>query len=140
MLNIIKINKNNIFINTYINGLLHQYKARYIQQQRIYSKFIQKKINDIIEDDIKSSSKKKFRKHSSKSEETNFEIPKKKEKNRIYFNQRTKDIVKNLRLLAINEVKNIRKFFDFKQRYLRFVIIKKKILIDEFICFNFLFA
>ena len=73
-----------------------------------------KKINDIIEDDIKSSSKKKFRKHSSKSEETNFEIPKKKEKNRIYFNQRTKDIVKNLRLLAINEVKNIRKFFDFK--------------------------
>ena len=74
----------------------------------------QKEIEDLIEDNSIYSSEKKIRKHTSKTDVTNYATPKKKAKTGKYYNQRTKDIVKNLRLIAKSEVKNIRKFFVLK--------------------------
>ena len=61
-----------------------------------------------------TSPKSKFRKHSSKTIETNAESPIKakiRKKSNNFHNQRTKDIAKNLKLIAIEEMKNKNKFF-----------------------------
>ena len=70
--------------------------------------------------DDKNSPKKKSRKSSSKSVEADAESPKKSKKNKkrkkskILQNQRIKDIANNLRQFAIDEVKNIPKYFILK--------------------------
>ena len=73
-----------------------------------------KEIDDLLESDrdfYKNSEKKKYRKSTSKTAETNAESPKKRKKSGNFHNQRIKDIARNLRLIADEEVKNIRKFF-----------------------------
>ena len=73
-----------------------------------------KEIDDLLESDRdfnKNNEKKKYRKSSSKTAETNAESPKKRKKSGNFHNQRIKDIARNLRLIADDEVKNIRKFF-----------------------------
>ena len=57
---------------------------------------------------------KSCRKSSSKTAETNAESPKKRKKSGNFHNQKTKNIANNLKLIAISEVKNMRKFFVLK--------------------------
>ena len=67
--------------------------------------------------DTSKNKEKSCRKSSSKTAETNAESPKKakkRKKSENFHNQRTKNIANNLRLIAISEVKNMRKFFDLK--------------------------
>ena len=70
--------------------------------------------------DYENTPKKKSRKSSSKSVETDAESPKKskilkkRKKSKNLQNQRIKDIANNLRQFAIDEVKNIPKYFILK--------------------------
>ena len=73
-----------------------------------------KEIDDLLESDrdfYKNNEKKKYRKSSSKTAETNADSPKKRKISGNFHNQRIKEVVKNLRLIADDEVKSIRKFF-----------------------------
>ena len=61
-----------------------------------------------------TSPKSEFRKHSSQTIETNAESPikaKKRKKSNNFHNQRIKEIAINLKLIAIEEMKNTNKFF-----------------------------
>ena len=60
------------------------------------------------------SPKSKYRKHSSKTIETSAESPikaNKRKKSNNFHNHITKEIAKNLKLIAIEEMKNKNKFF-----------------------------
>ena len=95
-------------------GCCHGIRPVTFQSKEYIINLAPKDIEDIMEDNTKFPSEKKYRKQSSKTEVTNFESPKKNEKTGNYFNQRTKNIAKNLRLIAISEIKNIRNFFVLK--------------------------
>ena len=65
----------------------------------------------------KESSNLQSRKSSSQSMETNAESPikaKKPKQNENSYNLKTKEVSKNLKLIAIEEIKNMRKFFILK--------------------------
>ena len=64
-----------------------------------------------------TSPKSEYRKPSSQTVETNAESPiktKKRKKRHNFHNQRIKDNVKNLKLIAIEEMKNTNEFFVLK--------------------------
>ena len=66
------------------------------------------------EDLRKESSNLQSRKSSSQSMETNAESPikaKKRKQNENSYNLKTKEVLKNLKLIAIEEIKNMSKFF-----------------------------
>ena len=65
----------------------------------------------------RNTQKKNLCKVSSKTAETSAESPKrekKRKKSRNYHEQIIKEVAKNLRLISINEIVNIRKFFELK--------------------------
>ena len=69
------------------------------------------------EDLWKESSNLQSRKPSSQSMETNVESPikaKKRKKSENCHNRKIKEVSKNLKLIAVEEIKNMHKFFDLK--------------------------
>ena len=92
-------------------------KNDYISDKEYIINLGPKEIDDLIENDqnfYKINQKKKYRKSSSKTAETNAESPKKLKKSGNFHNQRIQDIARNLRLIAEDEVKNTLKFFVFE--------------------------
>ena len=78
MLNSKKIIKINKFIKTKKMGCCHGIRHVTFQSKEYIINLAPKEIEDIMEDNCKSCSEKKYRKHSSKTDVTNFESPKKK--------------------------------------------------------------